>query len=159
MHSFSFSPPPVREAASSERLQKNARMFLFSEKSVSSQLSITVFVETVLPLCSLMSVVNHASFSVEVGASGAKGATLGDWGEHMRVLCGTVIDFTAFLCLSLPVFVVQGFPGSIPVFHSKRCGEEAGQSTRRFINQYVLLHKHSSLHDFPSPSRVFSRLQ
>lgn len=101
MHSFSFSPPPVREAAPSERLQKNARMFLFSGKSVSSQLSITVFVETALPLRSLMSVVNHASFSVEVGASGAKGATLDDWGEHMRVLCGTFIDFTAFLCLSL----------------------------------------------------------
>lgn len=81
--------------------KKHARMFLFSEKLVSSQLSITVFVETALPLRSLMSMVNHASFSVEVGASDAKGATLDDWGEHMRVLCGTVIDFTAFLCLSL----------------------------------------------------------
>lgn len=116
MHSFSFSPPPVREAASSERLQKNARMvFVFREVG-------------------LLPVVNNCicgdSASSPISNVCAKSCLPFCWGRckwcqgsHFRWLGRTyespVWDSHWFHCLSLLVFVVQGFPGSIPVFHSK----------------------------------------
>lgn len=76
----------------------------FLEKWMFLQLSIAALAQKVLaiPLWTLVSLTNHAIFSVEVGASrSAEGATLDDWEEHVRALCETVIDFTVFLCLSL----------------------------------------------------------
>lgn len=61
-------------------------------------------------------------------------------GENIcRVLCGTVIDFTAFLCLSLL------FQAAFRYSTANACGGGATpRSVHKALYQYDLLHKHSS---------------